>query len=226
MKKHLLFALLLFVSLAAKAQDTIIKRNGDKLVVKLIEVNVNDVKYKLLDYLEGPMFTISKQDIKEIGYANGKKESFESYVPPSVTHQEYVPQDLTIQTSGKYFYYKDKKIRERDMLAVTQKLNDKKINLMVKTVERDRFIQNMTTDASIACGVVGMYMYVVNRAPQRSRRGPPQSQSATQLQKQKDGEYLMLAGIACETVSICYIFNRRNHDRILVNAFNSAITIR
>ena len=62
---------LLPLSLLCKAQDTIVKRNGEKVTVKLMEVNPNDVRYKRLDYLEGPLFTVQKQDIKFIVYANG-----------------------------------------------------------------------------------------------------------------------------------------------------------
>src|ERR1017187_2864965 len=63
------------------AQDTIFKRDGEKLIVKLKEVNPGDVRYIRFDYQSGPLYTLLKQEIKYIVYSNGLKESFENYSP-------------------------------------------------------------------------------------------------------------------------------------------------
>lgn len=72
--KHLLLtiiACLLYV--AAQAQDVLIKRNGDELEVKVLEINLQEVKYKRFDNLEGPVISIAKADIFMIKYENGTK---------------------------------------------------------------------------------------------------------------------------------------------------------
>ncbi len=207
-----------------KAQDTIVKRSGEKVVVKLMEVNSDNVKFKRMDNLEGPLYTMTKQEISYISYANGTKESFENYVPPA-PKPEFHFQDLTIQQSGKYFYYKERPLHERDMLVVAKNLNDNKINLMVKTVERDRFIQNITLGAAITCEVAGLYVYNKNRPKRGKGKGSYRGPSAAQIQGQKNGEYLMLAGLGCEIASIYFIFDRRKNDRILVGAYNQLVTI-
>ena len=225
MKRYSLIIFLLFSSLMIKAQDTIVKRSGEKVVVKLMEVNIDNVKFKRMDNLEGPLYTMTKQEISFILYANGTKESFENYFPPTPKPEFHV-QDLTIQQSGKYFYYKERLLHERDMLAVAKNLNDNKINLMIKTVERDRFIQNITLGAAITCEVTGLVIYSRNRGGGGGRgRGRYRGPSAAQLQGQKNGEYLMLAGLGCEIASIYFIFDRRKNDRILVGAYNQLVTI-
>lgn len=225
MKYFVILFLLSFGSLALHAQDTILKRNGERMIVKLTEINTTEAKYKRLDYLEGPVFVIPLQEISFLMYANGTKESYENFTP-TVAKPTFVPQDLTILPSGKYYYYKERKITERDMLAVTKNYNDDKINLMIKTVERDRFIQNITTDASVLCGVSGLYLFVKNQ-PKRGRRGGggPPTQSTAQVQGQKNGEYLMLTALACEMASIYFVFDRKKNAHILVGAYNRLITI-
>ena len=225
MRKLIIIIISVSFCLAIKAQDTIVKRTGDKLVVKLVEINATDIKYKRLDLLDGPLFSLAKQEISYVIYSNGTKDSFQAYVPPPAKPEFFV-QDLSIQQSGKYFYYKERKLPERDMLAVVKKQNDLKLNLMVKAVERDRFIQNMTSDASVTLGVIGTYLYVKNQ-PRRGggRRGGYTGQSATQVQGQKNGEYLMLGAIACELASVYFIFDRKKNDRILVGAYNQLIAI-
>lgn len=199
------------------------KRSGEKVIVKLTEINSGEVKYKRFDYLEGPVFVMPKQEISFLKYSNGVVESFENFKAP-VIKSDAAPTDLTILPSGRFYYYKERKIPERDMLAITKKQNDPRINLMIKTVERDRFIQNVTNGASIACGISGLFLYVKNQ-PQRGRRGGPPSQSSAQVQGQKNGEYLMLASLACQMASIYFVFDRRKNARILVGAYNQLITI-
>jgi hypothetical protein len=73
-----IFIVLLLV-LACKilpAQDTIVMKNGDLIVAKIIEVNESSVKYKKFSYQEGPLFIISIERIAEIRYADGSKDTF------------------------------------------------------------------------------------------------------------------------------------------------------
>ena len=61
-----------------KAQDTLSMRSGENMLVKVIEVGTSEVKYRKLDNLNGPIFSILKSDLLTIKYENGTKDDFSS----------------------------------------------------------------------------------------------------------------------------------------------------
>jgi hypothetical protein len=221
--------LLLFFILTSfffiRAQDTIIKRNSEKIISKITEVNPNNVRYKRSDNLEGPIYTLEKEQINYIVYFNGIIEKYDSYAPVLPPNINAASQDLSIQTSGKYYYYKELRITEPDMHAIVKRLKDPKFNLMVKSVENKKFIQNITFIASIPTFVSGLYIYETNK-PMRSRRGRTATQSSTQLQAQRNGISLMVAALACDVISFSFMLDRRRHNHLLVNAYNKTIALR
>ena len=93
MKYILLFILFICSSNITKAQDTLSMRSGENILVKVIEVsNVRlkqkntfkgyievgtaEVKYKKLDNLNGPVFSMLKSDLLMIKYQNGTSDDF------------------------------------------------------------------------------------------------------------------------------------------------------
>ena len=78
MKYILLFILFICSSNIIKAQDTLSMRSGENILVKVIEVGTTEVKYKKLDNLNGPIFSILKSDLLIIKYENGIKDDFSS----------------------------------------------------------------------------------------------------------------------------------------------------
>lgn len=58
------------------AQDSILRTNGDRYSVKILEIGINDVKYKKTSNLDGPLYTILKEELEEIVFENGSKEFF------------------------------------------------------------------------------------------------------------------------------------------------------
>lgn len=106
MKKLLLLVLLSISVVAGYAQDTIIKRNGDEIEVRVLEVRPETVLYKRFDNLEGPVIHILKSDVFMIKYQNGTKEVFKlpaappapAVVPPDASPARYasrVPADTS-----------------------------------------------------------------------------------------------------------------------------------
>ena len=71
-KKFIVFYLFFILSLASFAQDIVTTQTGDRLSVKVIAVNNNDVTYKLNDI----DITTSKADIESIQFSNGEKITF------------------------------------------------------------------------------------------------------------------------------------------------------
>ena len=76
MKYILLFILFICSSNIIIAQDTLSTRYGENILVKVIEVGTAEVKYKKLDNLNGPVFSMLKSDLLMIKYANGTNEDF------------------------------------------------------------------------------------------------------------------------------------------------------
>ena len=74
MKKTILFISLLLPACLVFSQDVITKKSGEDIKAKVMEVTNSEVKYKKFDFQEGPMYTISKDDIVMIRYENGSKD--------------------------------------------------------------------------------------------------------------------------------------------------------
>ena len=76
MKNILLFILFICSSNIIKAQDTLSMRSGENILVKVIEVGTSELKYKKLDNLNGPIFSMLKSDLLIIKYENGTSEDY------------------------------------------------------------------------------------------------------------------------------------------------------
>ncbi len=63
-----------------KAQDTLYLKNLEKLPVKLVEINPDNIKYKRFNNLDGPVYSTQKSEINQIVFANGKKEIFQNFI--------------------------------------------------------------------------------------------------------------------------------------------------
>jgi len=76
MKYIFLFILFICSSNSIQAQDTLLMRSSENIIVKVIEVGTTEVKYKKQDNLNGPMFSILKSDLLMIKYENGTTDDF------------------------------------------------------------------------------------------------------------------------------------------------------
>lgn len=56
--------------------DVIVTLNNQKIDCKILEVNIETLKYKRLDNPEGPSYTILKKEVKSVTYSNGTTEFF------------------------------------------------------------------------------------------------------------------------------------------------------
>jgi hypothetical protein len=68
------------------AQDIITLKTGDVLTVKTFQITDTEIKYKELNNLEGPLYTLSKSDVFSIKYQNGTKTVFDN-VPSNISNQ-------------------------------------------------------------------------------------------------------------------------------------------
>ena len=63
-------------ALSVKAQDKIYKNNGEVLEAKVLEIGQSEIKYKVFVNLNGPTYTLSKQQVAKVVYENGETETY------------------------------------------------------------------------------------------------------------------------------------------------------
>lgn len=72
MRKFILFLIsAILISSTLNAQDKIYRKNGQVVKVKVIEIGVSEIKYKLFGDEAGPVYVLEKDRIKKIEYENG-----------------------------------------------------------------------------------------------------------------------------------------------------------
>ena len=70
MKKLILIGSL-FIGSILYGQDTIVKTNRESIPSKILEVGVEEISYRRIDNLEGPLFIISKKNVSKLIFENG-----------------------------------------------------------------------------------------------------------------------------------------------------------
>jgi hypothetical protein len=110
------------------AQDTIIKKNGDKIIAKVTEVNQNEIKYKRFDLPDGPDFVDSKGSIQAIIYANGYKEVYANHLSneSQLSYTDYIHQEKN------YFLYQGKKYNQKSINKVLMSSTNAKVQNEMK----------------------------------------------------------------------------------------------
>lgn len=76
MRKILFSIALIASSLAANAQDVLVRKNGDVENVKVLEVTPTEVKYKKASNPDGPTFSETRSSLISVKYANGETQKF------------------------------------------------------------------------------------------------------------------------------------------------------
>ena len=78
-------ALFLLLAGSARAQDLLTKRNGDEVLVKVVEITPAEVKYRRADNPDGPLISVYRADVFMIRYANGTKEMLNAAAVPAAS---------------------------------------------------------------------------------------------------------------------------------------------
>jgi len=104
MKYILLFILSTCSLNIIKAQDTLSMRSGENILAKVIEVGTVEVKYKKLDNLNGPIFSILKSDLLIIKYENGTKDDFSSIKKIEEKNLYIIDDSIQGKNDAKRFY--------------------------------------------------------------------------------------------------------------------------
>ena len=82
-KKLIILTTLLLSGVYVFSQDIIVSKDSKRIDAKVLEVNINDIKYRDWDNQDGPIYTILKSNIASIIYQNGKVETFSNAQQPT-----------------------------------------------------------------------------------------------------------------------------------------------
>ena len=76
MRKILSLIFLLCAVCLVSAKDVIVLKNAETVEAKILEVTSNEIKYKRLNNLNGPTFSVNISEVSTVVYENGDVESF------------------------------------------------------------------------------------------------------------------------------------------------------
>lgn len=76
--KLLSVVVLAMFSFIAHAQDVIVKKDGNTIASKVIEITSSEIKYKKFSNQNGPTYIIGKNEVNYINYENGERETITS----------------------------------------------------------------------------------------------------------------------------------------------------
>ena len=123
------------------AQDVIVTKDSKRINAKVEEVNVDNIKYRNFDNLEGPTYVLPKSDILSILYQNGQVETF------GAENQERKKNDQKIQVNS---FNTKPSMRTGDPLLYRQ----------YKTGKRMKFAGITLTGLGVASGAIGLELLV------------------------------------------------------------------
>lgn len=95
----------------AEAQDLITTRKGEDIQAKVLEVDIDAIKYKKTANPDGPVYTIPREDVLVILYANGEKDVFYDETP---AYSAVQVRDGMRYKEYKHYYNKHDYIRRDD----------------------------------------------------------------------------------------------------------------
>lgn len=76
MKKIILLSLLTVFVIHLSAQDKIYKLKGNVILAKVIEIGTDEIKYKLFESPDGPVYVVDKSTLNRIEFADGRVEKY------------------------------------------------------------------------------------------------------------------------------------------------------
>jgi hypothetical protein len=93
---------LIIICKLASAQDTIVKKNSDIIISRILEVSPSEIRYKRFELPDGPTYTINKGEILQIRYSNGMKDDFSSSKPVNIETAQKKKPETAVDMSPRY----------------------------------------------------------------------------------------------------------------------------
>ena len=168
----------------AQAQDIIIKKNGDEIKCKVMEISSTQVNYKLQqinDSIVNPILSVAKAAVFMIKYENGTKDVF-STTPTSETNtDDYAPNKAQIKKNvflssqdeqpitiwGNHYEVGYFNLNPRSVDKIVQAKQNPQINRLIKSAHDDKTTSKILGFSSIGFGV-GAYIMLIVAVEQQS----------------------------------------------------------
>lgn len=164
---------LVFITLAALlpfknlAQDTIVKKSGEKILAKVVEVSTTDVKFKKFAMLDGPTYIESKTDISQVIYSNGMKDVFAVEAPKKIEtlkvsdpdadyYSAPVKKDDKIVDLKNRYHYQNRSIGQKKMQVLLLSTKDKEIGGLVTQAKQAKNRQIILGFSAIPLGIASL----------------------------------------------------------------------
>lgn len=162
--KHITL-LLLHILLASSwllAQDVILKKNGDELNCKVLEVGSSTINYTQIpanDSIRPEVQTIAKTEVFMIRYANGSKDVFNATPEPDYVKTDPIEEikvSDNIGVEGRKFYYHNRRLGKSRLYSLLRNEKNAQINSLVSRSIVCSVFAPVLKIVSIPCGVVGL----------------------------------------------------------------------
>ncbi len=209
-----------FITCFSYSQDTIFKRSGDIIIVKVIEISPKEVKYKKIDFQDGPTYVDFKSSIKEIHFSSGYKEIFaeEEVIQTPKTTINYGLQTPTpsqrIDVWGSRFKYQNSYLHENQMHSMLLGTKDKRLIGLVGKAKDAKNMQYIGF-AGVAFGVASYYYLLrgLGLFSNSYNRSNSNSYFTT-------SGFFLAAAVACPIVSGINKAKRNQYNREAVRLYN------
>ena len=157
----------LFISMICYSQDTILKRNSEKILAKVIEITPTEIKYKKTAFLDGPTYIDKKSEIQMIVYSNGIKELFEPEPVKEVVvaNNDYYGNNSFsnnhIEDFRIHYRYQNRTINQPQMQKILMNTKDKEIMRLVAKSKEARKVEFISF-AAIPFGIAALMVVSSN----------------------------------------------------------------
>ncbi|MBL4652523.1 MAG: hypothetical protein JKY53_06610 [Flavobacteriales bacterium] len=112
MKYFFALTIITLFAVASYAQDVIVKKNGEEIEAKIIEVHETEIHYKKHNNQVGPTYILNVTSLKEIRYENGDIEEYKTAKKSKKNSYSIKKSEKIVVRSGQY-YYQDSQISSK-----------------------------------------------------------------------------------------------------------------
>ena len=142
MKRFVLFGLLLFVSMVSFSQDIIITKDAKRIECVISEVSSTEIRYKVWDNQQGPVFVLQTTEINTIIFQNGSVQVFNTQ--PAQTN---ITPDNPYNSPNPFFGGINSDLGEIQKFGNIYKANYQGKPISMDEAAYVRFIQNNSPEA-------------------------------------------------------------------------------
>jgi hypothetical protein len=178
--------LLLVNFFGLQAQDTLIKKSTERILGYVLRVDTATVSFHKAAMPDGPVYTIPKDELTGIHYANGHLDSFvtaavrvqspqldngHTVVANSLALTQHQMQ-YRIEWKKRHYYQNNVRLSRKEVNFILLQQNNPKVDFYLSNSRKCNIIGKSTGAASIPISIIGtMLMIYDNAFPNNPRQG-------------------------------------------------------